>query len=674
MNDIRGPGELNFESTNLSEAWAKWKRSMQYYLVATCKDRSEEEKVAVFMCTIGRRGQDIRDTFEFDLDKDGEEIVTVRMLFQQFEQYCKPRKNLIVERHRFLTRNQEQSETIDQYVTELKNLASSCEWGDIKEDLICSRIASGIVSTRVRERLLREPDLKLKRAIEICQADELSLQQLKLFDKDKEVGAINKTRKPRQKYVPRSDQTEDRKPSEHQNGNKTWKTCTNCGNKHPKQKCPAFGRQCNKCKKLNHYAKMCRSSGKLNAVKTKDLKPEETGDDYLFLDSITAPVDETKTSSNNQAEYVTLSVNNTEVKMKLDTGAEVNVIPIKTYKTLASSTRIPLRKPTLNLIAYNGEPVPVKAVCKLQCKHRGEEYDLEFYITETPSEPVLSIAACKRLNLIKFTQELQVKSVDRDPLMTAQQTTEDEFQKQIQAEYSDVFTGLGCLSRPYHMEIDPNADPVIHPPRKVPHPVRNQLAKTLDDMVKQGVLEKVDGPSDWVNSIVVVQKKDGSLRICIDPKDLNKALKREHYQLPTIEEIAARMPGARYFSTLDARSGYWQIPIDEESAKLTTFNTPFGRFHFTRMPFGIRSAQEVFHKYVHQIFEDIQGVETDIDDILVWGRTLQEHDERLRATLERARECNLKFKLEKCHFRCTNVSYIGHKFTPEGIQPEGTKG
>jgi hypothetical protein len=186
--------------------------------------------------------------------------------------------------------------------------------------------------------------------------------------------------------------------------------------------------------------------------------------------------------------------------MKLDTGAEVNVIPIKTYKTLASSTRIPLRKPTLNLIAYNGKPVPVKAVCELQCKHRGEEYDLEFYITESPSEPVLSIAACKRLNLIKFTQELQVKSVDRDPLMTAQQTTEDEFQKQIQAEYSDVFTGLGCLSRPYHMEIDPNADPVIHPPRKVPHPVRNQLAKTLDDMVKQGLLEKVDDLSDWVNS------------------------------------------------------------------------------------------------------------------------------------------------------------------------------
>jgi hypothetical protein len=106
-------------------------------------------------------------------------------------------------------------------------------------------------------------------------------------------------------------------------------------------------------------------------------------------------------------------------------------------------------------------------------------------------------------------------------------------------------------------------------------------------MVKQGVLQKADGPFDWVNSMVVVQKKDGSLRICIDPKDLNQALKRDHYQLPTIEEITARVPGARYFSTLDARSGCWQIPLDKESSKLTTFNTPFGRFRFIRMPFGI---------------------------------------------------------------------------------------
>ena len=91
------------------------------------------------------------------------------------------------------------------------------------------------------------------------------------------------------------------------------------------------------------------------------------------------------------------------------------------------------------------------------------------------------------------------------------------------------------------------------------------------------------------------------------------------------------------------------------------------------MPFGIRSAQEVFLKRLHEMFEDIRGVETDIDDILVWGRTLQKHDERLKATLERARECNLKFKLEKCHFRSTSVVYIGHKLTSEGIKPDPQK-
>ena len=96
-------------------------------------------------------------------------------------------------------------------------------------------------------------------------------------------------------------------------------------------------------------------------------KPDETHNDYLFLDTITAAVDETKTNSQNEAEYVTLSVHNIEVKLKLDTGAEVNVILITTYKILASTTRIPLRKPTVNLIAYNGKPVSVKAVCDLQC-------------------------------------------------------------------------------------------------------------------------------------------------------------------------------------------------------------------------------------------------------------------------------------------------------------------
>ncbi|KAK3737375.1 hypothetical protein QZH41_002290 [Actinostola sp. cb2023] len=123
----------------------------------------------------------------------------------------------------------------------------------------------------------------------------------------------------------------------------------------------------------------------------------------------------------------------------------------------------------------------------------------------------------------------------------------------------------------------------------------------------------------------------------------------------------------------DARSGFWQIPLDDESSTLTTFATPYGRYRFTRMPFGIHSAQEVFHKRLHELFQDLSGVETDIDDILVWGRTREEHDERLAKTLQRARESNLKLNPDKCKIRRTKILYIGHVLTTDGVKPDVSK-
>ena len=99
-------------------------------------------------------------------------------------------------------------------------------------------------------------------------------------------------------------------------------------------------------------------------------------------------------------------------------------------------------------------------------------------------------------------------------------------------------------------------------------------------MERNGVIKRIKGPTDWVNSLVFVEKPDRSLRICLDPRDLNKAIKREHYQLPTFDEIASRITGETRFTKLDANKGYWQIPLDEQSSKLTTRNTPYGRYSF----------------------------------------------------------------------------------------------
>ena len=159
----------------------------------------------------------------------------------------------------------------------------------------------------------------------------------------------------------------------------------------------------------------------------------------------------------------------------------------------------------------------------------------------------------------------------------------------------------------------------------------------------------------------------------LDPRDLNKAIKREHYPMRTIEEIATRMPKAKVFSVLDANSGYWQVQLDQESAKLCTFNTPFGRYRFKRLPFGISSAQDVFQATMSEIFEDIEGVEVIVDDILIWGETEAEHDERLREVLERARQRNLKLNKGKSQIKLSEIHYIGHVLNKDGVKPDPEK-
>ena len=187
------------------------------------------------------------------------------------------------------------------------------------------------------------------------------------------------------------------------------------------------------------------------------------------------------------------------------------------------------------------------------------------------------------------------------------------------------------------------------------------------------VIEKVTEPTNWVNSMVTIIKPNGSLRICIDPRDLNKAIQREHYPMQTIEEVTTRMPDATYFSVLDASSGYWQISLDQESAKLCTFNSPFGRYMFKRLPFGLSSAQDIFQRVMAEMFEDINGVEVVVDDILVWGTNEAEHDSRLTKVLDRACLRNLKLNKAKCQFKKQEITYLGHVLTKDGLKPDPKK-
>ena len=199
------------------------------------------------------------------------------------------------------------------------------------------------------------------------------------------------------------------------------------------------------------------------------------------------------------------------------------------------------------------------------------------------------------------------------------------------------------------------------------------MKEKLDQMECDSIIAKVDKPTDWVNSLVIVEKKDGSLRLCLDPKDLNKVIKREHFQIPTFEDVVSRLGEKKYFTVLDQKDSYWQVPLSEESSYMCTFNTPFGRYRFVRMPFGICSASEVLQKRVYKVFGDMQGVEVIADDMIISGATEEEHDQLLRNVMQRAREQNVKFNPKKVQFKQPRVVYFGTIISEDGIRPDPAK-
>ena len=175
--------------------------------------------------------------------------------------------------------------------------------------------------------------------------------------------------------------------------------------------------------------------------------------------------------------------------------------------------------------------------------------------------------------------------------------------------------------------------------------------------------------------MVVVPKKNGSVRICVDLKPLNSSVLREIHPLPTVEDILAQLSGAKVFSKLDANSGFWQIPLTEESRLLTTFITPYGRYCFNKLPFGISSALEHFQKRMNKILSGLDGVLCLIDDTIVFGQTKEEHDLRLKAALERVQRAGVTLNKEKCEFGKEKLTFLGHLVDSQGIQadPEKTK-
>ena len=641
---INVPPPAKVSIDNGFQEWRRFKRGWNNFEVASrLKTESTEYRCAVFLSCIGEEAAELLDGFSFKEDEKDDNINDV---MQKFENYFVGERNEVFEAYVFNQRVQGSAESMDAYVTELRKLAKTCNFGELEDRMIRDRIVVGIANDVVRAKLLEVKGITLDKCIEICRAHEKATEQAQSMTTSDE--KIHKIKKHNHKSKPKS---YHRAHKPHEKEQKV--TCTRCGYMHTKSRCPAYGQKCANCSKFNHFQKCCKEKKKnVHSMHddSSDTNSEnidsDTESENEINDITICVLTKPKAKIEGKELLITADVHNQSIIFKVDTGAQANILPLHMFKTL--DPKPVLKKTKTKLTSYTGEQLNTAGVCNLNVMGK----ELKFFVVKTNQRPILGLEATDKLNII------QILGVEAE---------------KVYSQYPEIFEELGCIGEPHHIELDPTVKPVIQPPRRVPFAMKGRIKEELDRMEQLGVIEKQEGPTDWVSSMVVVEKPDKSLRICMDPKDLNKAVKREHFVMPTVEEITAELDGAEFFTKLDAQSGFWQIPLDEESSKLCCMQTPFGRYVFKRLPMGLASASEVFHRTIKEMFSDIPRVENWIDDIMLSGRTQKEHDEILNKTLNRAKERNLTLKKKKCEFSQKEIKYIGHIISKEGIRPDPQK-
>ena len=648
---IPPPGNLDVDNSQLADNWKNWRDGWKHYSIAIgLDDTTESVQVSTFLTCIGPSARRLFNTFQWSSGQDKD---VLKDIIDKFDEHCLPQTNVPFERYRFNQRAQQPGEKFDVFLTSLRELALSCEFeSQTPDEVLRDKIIFGINDDKVRERLLRCGEIDLRKTIEMCKAAESTHAQMKevTATSSAEINAVSSTQFRRKKQA-----------GDIQTPSGQVIECNYCGNNHVrnKYKCPAWGKACSNCHGLNHFAVKCRRKNNVKAVEEEHL---------VF--AVGHECDRSR--------WVTLSLENGNiVRFQLDTGAQCNVLPLHIYKQATGDDSLSEVQPHMSaLICYGGTRIPVCGLARIKVQRGDIVCFLDCKLIKADDmRPILGYKACVGMGFVHF------KDCDDsfEPLISKivhvvngpTPVTREEVIKNHECVFADE---VGYVEGKYQIKVDPAVPPVQHCPRRVPVALREKLRSEIERLASLGVIERTEEPTPWVSSIVTVLKKNGSLRICLDPKDLNQAIEREIYQIPTIEEVATRLAGAKCFTTLDVRHGYWHVRLDESSEFLTTFNTPFGRFRWKRMPFGIKSASEVFQKKMHELISGLEGVEVIADDFVIFGcgpteqQAAVDHDRKLDIFLKRCAERGVRLNRDKFQLRKSEVPFIGHVATKDGLK------
>ena len=675
------PGPL-ITTGNLAQHWRDWRQIWNAYeVVAGLTEETSEYRIATFVTCIGQDALKIYNPLPFQRPQDK---MNMTIVLDLMERHCIGESNVIYDRFRFNRRDQEEHEGFEEYMTALQELVQKCSFGTMEDELLRDRIVCGIRDGALRRQLLQRKALTLPQCRYMCRASEATAKQVKIMEKEDKIHAVQ------QKTVTTASRFKTAKSSSGSTAN-----CVYCGFGHKKGRsnCQAFGKTCMECGKMNHFAQVCRQKGqkpvksRVQQFQDENNTTDSSDEDPLVMTVTLSPDQESVNAVSGPSGqfqrqiFATLLVHKKPVRFQLDTGATCNVI---CKSDVPDGVTIEPTRQVLSM--YSNDKIKPVGKCRLVVRNpkTSRRYIGEFVVIQEGFTAILGAKSVQAMGMITVEYEKIQAVTKQQPTTTTTTTVVDSDtpteKEAIFATYPAVFEGeVGLFPGQLHLELDPAARGVQLPLRKVPIAMKPLLQEELQRLAHLDVIKKIEKPTDWVSHIVLVKKANGKIRVCLDPKPLNQALKRPRYPVPTLDDILPELARARVFSIADVRNGFWHIAFDDESSELTTFSTPFGCYRWKRWPFGVSPAPEVFQMKLHQLLEGLPGVFAIADDILITGEGSSEveatadHDRKLHAFLQRCQQNGIKLNKEKFRHRLTSVSYMGHLLTADGLKPDRQK-
>ncbi|GAB1598786.1 hypothetical protein Ahia01_000155800 [Argonauta hians] len=645
VSGIKPPSCLVLEE-NIAENFKTFKQKwLNYAILINLPTYPKEYQVALLLNTLGDEALKVYNGFHFATPENDR---TIAEIIAKFEQFAVGEVNKTNERFMFNKRVQKDGETFESFQSSVRSLVKSCNYcPNCVDSIIRDRLVLGISDQTTQQSLLRERNLTLQQCIDICKAAENVSIQTKILRPE----MVNSVRIKSKNMTPKKYKSFDQsRPSNAPDSSECG--CKFCGSQHRMNRddCPAWGKTCNKCKRRNHFANKCPNKKKHDAHRVRNVNETEGSEDERI------------NSVNNGSEKPVkckMIVDSKTIIFTIDPGASVNIIPFKMVKHKK------IRRTSKNLKMWNESKVnPVGTIELMLTNPANNDRNLvEFVVVKENYIPLLGAGTSTKMKLVTIHKENieQIFSV----------MSGDKFK-----EAKDIFNDeLGSFKGKIKLTVNENVTPVVMPSRRVPLALRPKLKVELKRLESLGVITPVNEPTPWVSQIAITQKKSGKLRVCLDPQELNKALLREHYTLPVLEDSLHELSKSKVFSKADLASGYWHVQLDDSSSMLTTFQTCFGRYRWLRLPFGLSVSSEIFQKKLNQELLGLSGVLCIADDVLIHGSDYEEHNKNLDAFLVRCCERNIKLNPDKFQLRMSEISFMGHLITKDGLHsdPEKTR-